>query len=123
MENMTKNQTMANTMTKNGNQRVQEQVEEAQDLQAIQEGTRLMSRTLGIATTQVEEGGNTPEVGEMMTIDEKEVIGVTEVQVVKGGTMGNPEPTCTIMEVIVAADKGGVLENSARRLQANGSLL
>ena len=114
---------MANTRDMNGNRKVREQAEGAQDPQAILKGTKHKAKTLGMATTLVEEEGITPEIEEMMRIGRVGDIEVTEVLAGKEEAMGAPEPIDITLEAIVAADKGEVLENSARRLQAIGSLL
>ena len=76
-----------------------------------------------MAITLEEEGGITPEGEEKMKTDKMEVIEVIGVQAEMEGIMELQELTDMVMEDTTAADKGGVPEDSARRLHAWGSLL
>ena len=58
-----------------------------------------------------------------MRIGKRGEIEVTKVSAGKEEATGAPGLIDLIMEAIVAADKGEVLENSSRRLQAIGNLL
>ena len=64
------------------------------------------------------------EVEEMVTIGVIEKIEGVAAEIVEERTMGAPEPINLIMEeAVTTADQGKAHEESARRLQANGSLL
>ena len=86
-----------------------------------------------MAITMDMEEERTPEIGEKMRIDrteeveERGAIGVIEkteeVTVERVGIMGAQEPVIITMEATETADQGKALEESARGLQANGSLL
>ena len=100
-----------------------------QDPQAIPKCTNDMVRTLDMATTLGVEEGMTPGVEEKMSTgrmeeeEERMDTEVIEVLVGKAESTGAPEPINTIMEATITAEQGEALEESARRLQAIGSLL
>ena len=123
MAGMSRTPTMANTKGMTGNQKTQGQAGVAQDQQATLEEIMLRNKTMGMDITLEEEEGIAPEGEEKKKTDKMVVIEVIGVRAEMGGTMEQQELTDMVMEDTTAADKGGVPEDSARRLHAWGSLL